>query len=429
MAWVSMVVSVLGARSFAAAAAFLGNVIVARYLGEERFGHFYVMFSLMTIVAGVTGPAIDTTLVRCAARQIGPNHDDSGPYFTAVFYIKVLLSIATVAVGWFFGDRIMQLLVEQGKSPYAIGQRSITLAFIGGAVVALWGLSQSYFQTHQRFNLYSGYEFCSALLRLGLTLGLVAMSVAYVPVYMIAYVVAPFTMGVISWTQLPRSVFQSPVSLAIFRELFVFGKWVFIATVFTTLTQRMDVMILKVNVSPEVLGSYSAAVAIGLAGELVLLTFYSVLLPKAAAMRTAGELRAFIGQFRLPSLAFCMALTLAIPFSGLFCRVVLGNGYEGTADYFSILLIGVIVSLGCAPTVTALYSLGYSRMVAGFEGTRLLLTFVLGIWAVREHGAFGVACVMAGVRAATSVLSYVVAHQTVKYRMLRDHAGDKPGAQ
>ncbi len=427
VAWVSAVVSVLGARSFAAGAAFLGNVIIARYLGEANFGHFYVLFSLMTIVAGVTGSAIDTTLVRCAVRKIAPDGDDSGPYFTAVFYIKVLLSVATIAVGWFFGDRIMQLLVEQGKSPYAIGQRSITLAFIGGAVVALWGLSQSYFQTHQRFNLFSGYEFCSSLLRLGLTMGLVAMGVTWVPVYMMAYVGAPFTMAVISWTQLPRSVYLSTVSLEVFRELFTFGKWVFLATCFTTLTQRLDIMILKVHVSPDVLGSYSAAVAIALVGELVLLTFYSVLLPKAAAMKTAGELRAFIGQFRLPSLAFCLALSLAVPFSGIFCRIVFGDGYEGTADYFSILLIGIIVSLGCAPTVTALYSLGYSRMVAGFEGIRLVFTFALGIWAVELYGAFGVACVMAGVRAATSVLSYVVAHQTVKFRMLRDYAGDAPG--
>lgn len=411
----------MGARSFAAAAAFLGNVVVARYLGDARFGQFYLLFSLMTIVAGLTGPAIDTSLVRFAVKHIGPDGDESGPYFTAVFYFKLAISVFTVFFGWFFAEPIVQQIVSQGKL-YAVGQRSITLAFIGGAVVALWGLSQSYFQSHQRFTLYSGYEFCSSLLRLGLVLGLVALNVVYVPMYMLAYVIAPFTMAAISWTQLPRTVFTSPVSRQILRELFQFGGWVYIATVFTTLTQRLDILIPKVHVPPEVLGRYSAAVAIGLAGELVLLTFYSVLLPKAAAMRTAGELRRFIGQFRLPSLAFCFALTLAIPFSGVFCRLVLGPGYEGTQDYFAILLVGVIVSLGCAPTVTALYSLGYAQLVAVFEGLRLLLTFGLGLLVVREYGAFGMAIVMAGVRAGVSVLSYVVAHQTVKYRMLRDDA-------
>lgn len=420
-------VSVLGARSFAAAAAFIGNVIVARHLGEGSFGHFYVLFSLMTIVAGITGSAIDTTLVRCAVRHIGVNENDgSGPYFTAVFYAKVLLSVLTVLFGWFFGEPLIQLLVSQGKSPYAIGQRSITLAFIGGAVVALWGLSQSYFQAHQRFTLYSGYEFCSSLFRLGLVIVLVAMDVTYVPLYLIAYVAAPLTMAAISWTQLPRAVYRSPVNTAVVRELTVFGSWIFIATVFTTLTQRLDILMLKTaNVAPEVLGRYSAAVAIGLAGELVLLTFYSVLLPKAAAMKTAGELRRFIGQFRLPSLMFCMAMAMAIPFSGLFCRIVLGARYEGTEDYFSVLLIGVIVSLGCAPTVTALYSLGYSWLSAIFEGTRLVITFALGLWVVDKYGAFGMACVMGGVRAAVSVLSYVIAHQTVKYRMIRDDAREQ----
>jgi O-antigen/teichoic acid export membrane protein len=424
--WVSAVVSVLGARSFAAAAAFIGNVIVARHLGEAGFGHFYVLFSLMTIVAGVTGPAIDTSLVRCAVKHIGSDRDDSTPYFTAVFYVKVLLSILTVLVGWFYGDRIMQLLVQQGKSPYAIGQKSITLAFIGGAVVSLWGLSQSYFQAHQRFTMFSGYEFCSSLLRLGLVICLVALNVVYVPLYMIMYVAAPLTMMMVSWTHLPWRVFVTRPESHVLRELAVFGAWVFVATVFTTMTQRLDILMLKTaNVAPETLGRYSAAVAIVLAGELVLLTFYSVLLPKAAAMKTAGELRQFIGQFRLPSLVFCLALTLAIPFSGLFCRIALGPNYEGTADYFSVLLVGVIVSLACAPTVTALYSLGYAWLSAIFEGTRLVLTFGLGLWAIDRHGAFGMACVMGGVRAATSLASYVIAHQTVKYRMIRDYAREQ----
>ena len=378
----------------------------------------------MTIVAGVTGPAIDTCLVRCAVKHIGKDEDDSGPYFTAVFYFKIALSVATVLVGWFYGDKIMQILVSQGKSPYAIGQKSITLAFIGGATVSLWGLSQSYFQSHQRFNLYSGYEFFSSLLRLGLVIGLVAMHVAYVPFYLIAYVIAPFTMACISWTQLPGRVFTSPVSKPVVKELFDFGIGMYAATVFTTLTQRLDILMLKTaDIAPEILGRYSAAVAIGLAGELVLLTFYSVLLPRAAAMKSAGELRRFIGQFRLPSLVFCLGMSVVIPFSGLFCRVVLGAKYEGTADYFSVLLVGVIVALGCAPTVTALYSLGYAWLSASFEGLRLALTFGLGWWVIQhDYGAMGMAFVMAGVRAGVSVFSYVVAHQTVKYKMLRDDA-------
>lgn len=427
--WITAVVSVLGARSFAAAAAFLGNVIVARHLGEAGFGHFYVLFSLMTIVAGVTGPAIDTTLVRCAVKHIGLDRDESGPYFTAVFYFKVALSILTVLVGWHYGDTIMQWLVPQGKSPYAIGQRSITLAFIGGAVVSLWGLSQSYFQSYQRFNLFSGYEFCSSLMRLGFVFGLVAAKVIYVPFYLIAYVVSPFVMAIISWSQLPRTVFTSPFNKAIVRELMVFGLGIFAATVFTTLTQRLDILMLKTaNVEPEVLGRYSAAVAIGLAGELVLLTFYSVLLPKAAAMKSAGELRRFIGQFRLPSLLFCLGMTLALPFAQLFCTIVLGAKYAwspgnpGTASYLIFLMLGLIVSVGCAPTVTALYSLGYAWLSASFEGLRLVLTFTLGLWAIDHYGAVGMAFVMGGVRAAVSAFSYIVAHQTVKHRMLRDDA-------
>ncbi|MBI3119152.1 MAG: oligosaccharide flippase family protein, partial [Candidatus Hydrogenedentes bacterium] len=82
--WISAILSVLSARVFASGAAFLSNVLVARYLGPEDFNSFYLLFAIMTIVAGLTGPAIDTSLVRFAVKQITPERDGSAPYFKFV---------------------------------------------------------------------------------------------------------------------------------------------------------------------------------------------------------------------------------------------------------------------------------------------------------------------------------------------------------
>jgi O-antigen/teichoic acid export membrane protein len=424
----SAVISVLGARSLAAAAAFLGNVLVARQLGDARFSQFYLLFSIMTIVAGLTGPAIDTSLVRYASKRISKDHDDSLPYFKAVLYLKFAVLLLT-AFAWLAATRpILRTMFEwYAEDPQPVRWYYVLLAFTGGAVVSLWGFAQSYFQAHQRFTEYAGYEFFSSLLRLGLVIGLIGLEIRLVLPFLAAYVIAPATMMIISWSQIPSKVFAAHTSITVIRELLHFGKWVLLATIFTTLTQRLDVILINVDrfgIPKDEVGRYSAAVSVVLLGELVLLTFYSVLLPKASAMKEAWELRRFIGQFRIPSLLFCLGLTLTLPLAAPFCHFVLGPQYYGTEAYFGILMMGVVVTIGCAPTVTAMYSLGYSNVVAIVEGLRLFLTLAIGIWITPRYGAWGMAMTMAGVRAVIAILTYLVAHQLVKRASLREFAPD-----
>lgn len=426
LSWFTAIVSVLGARSMAAAAAFLCNVLVARQLGDADFGKFYLLFSIMTVVAGLTGPAIDTTLVRFAARYAGEDEERALPYFKAVFLVKALVFFMTLGLCLVLVRPILQTFFHwSAQDPNAVRYYYVMVAFLGGGLVSLWGFSQSYFQVHQRFTEYSGFEFCSALLRLGLVLGLIGLSSHSVLLFITAYVIAPFCMLVISYTMLPTAVFRVGTSMPVLQELFAFGKWVLLATLFTTLTQRLDIILLNISsfgISPETVGRYSAAVSIVLAGELVLLTFYNVLLPKASQLKGAGELRQFIGQFRVPSMLFCLPLAASIPIMPLFRSLVLGDGYEGVEYFYSILIVGVMVSLVAAPPVTALYSLGRSGFVATFECLRLLLTLALGIAIVPQQGAWGMAFVMAGARSASAIALYIVAHQMVKRATLSEDA-------
>ena len=69
-------ISALGSVKFlSAGAALLANVLAARHLGPENYGFFAVLFSMMTVMATLTGPGLDTCLVRFAARHITPQAD------------------------------------------------------------------------------------------------------------------------------------------------------------------------------------------------------------------------------------------------------------------------------------------------------------------------------------------------------------------
>ena len=426
VAWMSAIVSVLGVRILSSGAAFLGNILVARHLEPAGYGQFYLLFSIMTIVAGLTGPGFDTSMVRFASKHLNTEPEKAFSYISVMFYIKCAVFMITMA-GAFVLARPLTNLLLSGEHGTAVSQWTIPLAFFGGAAVSMWGLSQSYFQARQKFNHYAGFEFLSSSLRLGMVFALVAMNVTSVMVYLAAYAMAPSILWLLSWALLPARTYTSPVSMQVMRELMAFAKWVLLATFFTTLTQRLDLILLGVfRVPEETVGCYGAAVSLVLLGELVLLTFYNVLLPKASALHSPSELRQFIGSFRIPSLMFCLGMSLLLPFATELRQLFFGDKYLGTELYFVVLLSGIIVSLGCAPAVTSLYSLGRSHLIAGFEGVRFLFTLALGIYVVPRYGAYGMAWVMASTRAVMSVFMYLVAHQDVKRLTIEEYMRPEP---
>ncbi|MBP8128002.1 MAG: oligosaccharide flippase family protein [Candidatus Hydrogenedentes bacterium] len=414
LSWLNEIVSVLGARVLGSGAAFLGNILVARYLEPARYGQFYLLFTIMTIVAGLTGPGFDTSLVRFASKLLQSDSNAAFSYFSVMFRMKCAVFAITMLAGMLAAAPLLRLLFPAGDAA-SVTRHAIVLAFFGGAAVSMWGFAQSYFQACQHFGRYAGFEFFSSTLRLCLVVLLILLDVRTVWAYLGMYVAAPTAMWFISWLFLPRRAFLAGATVAVTRELLAFAKWVLLATLFTTLTQRLDLLLLGMfRVPEETLGCYGAAVSLVLLGELVLLTFYNVLLPKASALKNPSDLRRFIGSFRIPSLLFCLGMSLLMPFAETLRHLFFGEKYLGTELYFLILLSGIIVSLGCAPAVTSLYSLGRSHFIAAFEGFRFVAALALGVYVVPRYGAVGMAWVMAGTRAVMSAVMYVVAHQDVK---------------
>ena len=394
-----------------AGVAFLGNVLVARHLGPGDFNSFYLLFAVMSVVAGLTGPAIDGSLVRFAARHITRQRDNSWPYFKFVLYLKGAILVCTLLLGGLLAQPLIRVLFSDVAEAHASGY-AIVLAFFGGAVVSLWGFAQAYFQAHMRFVLSAAYECFSSFLRLALVAGVIALGFHNTELFLGLYVAAPLTVALVAWFQLPTPLFHAPTSMAVGKEFIQFAKWSLVSTIFATMTQKLDLILLNLHIfaiPKEAIGQYSAAVSVVLAGELVLVTFFNVLLPKASALQDPGADRLFIRELRIPSLLLCLGLGLMMPLAGPFSRIVFGSQYASTGTYFTILILGIIVALACAPATAVLYARGHARAIAGFEGLRLAATLVLGTLIIPQFGLLGMAFVVTLVRALANIVMYMVA--------------------
>lgn len=412
---IAAVTSVLFFRGGAAALAFLSNVLVARWLGPEAYAPFAILFAVMMVVSGLAGPPLDMSLVRFAARYISEDRDESGPYFRFVFHVKCWAGIVILVLGLIGARPLTRMLIESGVPADAASRYTppwgMFLAFVGGVIITFWSFAQAYYQAHQRFVRYGRFELTSSALRLVFVVVLLFLGTHSVMVMFEAYVAALFVVMVTGWHSLPRDLFRAQMPSGAGKAFFHFAKWVMLAGIFTTLVQRLDILLLgHFGVAKSEVGNYGAAVSLALLGDLFVLTVLHVMLPRASQIKTAGEMVRFLKRFWLPSLLAGGVMACGVVFAEPAARLAFGRAFVLTGQLFAILFAGAVTALAAAPAVAAVFAMGAPRVVAILEGVRLGATLVVGIWVVPRYGVVGMAWTMSAVRGTIALLTYVAAH-------------------
>jgi O-antigen/teichoic acid export membrane protein len=415
---------VLAARGAAAGATVLGIMVMARHLGRIRYGDLVVLLALMKAAAELLGPALDTALVRFAARhRLRDNNSYAAmPYVRAVLWMKLALGAALLAAGGLAARPIVSLLFKDTASSASVPPYAITLCFLGAAFTMMWAFAQACFQARQEFKRYARFELAVSVLRLTLIMlvvlaahHLLSGGVVGVTPLLATYAIAVGVVAGVAWLRLPAGLLTVPTGLgAAAREVLTFTKWVFAACCFTSLAQRVDLFVIKyLAIAEESVGDYAGAVQLVLLGELVILTLFNVLLPKASELETAEERAAFLKRFRLPAGLAAVAVLPLILLSGALARLVLGPEFEETGRLFSILLVGTLFSMGCAPAGSVLYGMGKAGAVAALEAAKLGGIVAIGYCMARAHGVFGMAWTLAAVRGTIGVCTVVAAHVAI----------------
>ena len=188
----------------------------------------------------------------------------------------------------------------------------------------------------------------------------------------------------------------------------------------------MDLFLLAYyRVAKDVIGHYAPALQLALLGDLVILTLFNVLLPKASKLRTASEVNSFVRRFRWPLLALGAGMLPSLVLAGPVARAIFGDAYTQTGSLFAILLLGTACAVACAPASTALYGLGRSHIIALLEGVRLVVLVVAGSYTVQRYGAIGIAWTVTIIKGTIGIVSYAVVHWEIKRGLTQERAGSQ----
>ncbi len=411
--WMHAFGVVLLMRVAAAGLAFAVTAMLGRQLGDALLGRLGLLLATMDVAAGLVGPALDTTLVRFAARHIGPGRDASLAYFQRMFRLKLVVAVGLLAGGAVLARPILRYVIAPSAGT-VIGPGGVVLAFAGAAVLSLMGFAQAYYQAHFQMARYAFIELANSLLRLMVVGGLLALlGQPSASLLLGAFVASSALAAAGGLARLPGAVFHKTTDDAVsLRAALGFAKWVALAAVATTLAQRADVFILGLTgTSGPAIGQYVAAFTVARLGDLAIMTLFSVLLPRASALTAPDEFRRFLNRL-LPLVLAAFAAGLPTFFASRWAvTLVFGASFAPAGLLCGILCLGVLASFGAAPAGAALYGMGRSREVAVLEMSKLIAVAALGAFSARQFGVAGMAWTVSAVRATIGIATYLCAYR------------------
>ncbi|WP_105103525.1 oligosaccharide flippase family protein [Microbulbifer pacificus] len=355
----------LSVRVLSALAAFVTSLVIGREMGATESGYYFLAFSLVTFIAGVSRIGLDNTILR----YVGSAFTEHSWHCVRSVVSKglllatgvallaaVLLSFASVplAVHVFGKPELAPALAAM--APGVVGLSVFTLL-----AMALQGLRRIVASV-MTLNILSNVFLVALLLGLGLSS---AEHAAWA--YSAAAMFTLLCGGFFLWSVLRRLRAQSPCLVEpqeiSWRELFQSCMPLWVVLIMSQLVQWSGQFIAGAYVEPAAVAQLAVAMRTAMLTSFVLMAVNLVVAPRFAAMYKQGQLKE-LEKLALTSVKLMVLFALPIVVVMLafpeFLMGLFGEGFSGGAHLLQILVIGQFVNV-----VTG--SVGYLLTMSGHE--------------------------------------------------------------
>ena len=358
----------LGASVIRLAISALAVRILARGLGPQDLGTFYVVSAVVLILGTIGDGGLSYTAVREVSR-LRVEETAKTPEAAGAFLILKLVFAGAVAV------LVLALagpLANAVLPGIANNVLLVRLAALTVATTALSGWASAIAQGLRRFGwlaissigtAVAGLLGFSALWALALLNLASAVAVGILTPMASLVLFAP-----VLWKQSVRFInLRKNVA-----DLLGFSRWLWLSAILSSSTAQLDLVLVKHWCAPEIAGFYALAARLALFADLINQSNFVALLPVVSAQRTAVQHRAFmLSSLRrtLPGAGLLLigALLARAPIEWFF-----GDQYAPVVPLFRILMFGVAFDLVITPLILVAFPLNMPRTLAASDLLRVV---------------------------------------------------------
>lgn len=390
----------LAVKVLAAGSMFLMNVVVARKLGIDEAGLFFLGFTLVTVLATIGRLGLDNSLIRfiASAAAAGDNGALHGVYRKALLWAAVASVALMLAVLASLG-LLTQVFDQSGFVP-VVGVMALAIP-----LVAVYNL---YAQALKGLKMVAqSMATLNVVMPLALLAGLflpltTALDVAWV--YLAACGVA-LAAGYWWWRgAAPRGIEAQPFATKMLRAscLPLWG-----VAFLEQCVQWSSQLLLGVWGSGEQVALFAAAQRTAMLTSFVLVAVNAIAAPKFAAMHSQNDLeglrRMALVTVRLMLLAALPILVLILLFPG-WLMGLFGEDFRAAAPALVVLAIGQFVNIASGSVGFLLSMTGHEKVLRANIAVSAAVGLYLGAWLIPALGINGAAIATAMAVASQNLL-------------------------
>jgi O-antigen/teichoic acid export membrane protein len=340
------------------------NVLVARLLGPDHVGIYFIALSVANLLGVMAAGGLDTTLVRYLSRQRASG--DWGRFRgTLRFVLQIAASISLAATTFILvgAPWIAAKLLHnpEVKTPLRIIAFWVPLYVAENLMLAA---TQSF--REMKYKVYID-SFLDPSLRFVLVI-IVYLLGGGLNAILSAYVFSLLVCAVLAAWALRRCI---PVPLAAYspitsrREILGFSSPLFAYNVLTGIALYADSLLVAHFRSAAEVGTYSVAVRVVAVTGFITPVLGQIFGPICSELHHRGDLQQLANAFKVVTL---MAVQLFLPILLLFFALphqilgVFGSGFRGAAPCLLLLMVGQSANYLTGPSGLVLNMAGWTRL-------------------------------------------------------------------
>ena len=390
---------VYGGKLLRAALGLGVSLIVARWLGPQDFGLFWLFIETIVIGENLLGEGFHPSAVRHYAYHAQDNPALADQVLSSALALHVLIGIPGILIGWVCGGWIAHTFFH--SELYVLPLR---LGCLGALGAALWSFSLAAFQAREDFRTYSLMTPLVNVLRvaaLPILGGVGHLTLAAVLSLHVAFL---YLCPLVNLWMLRRHLFGSGVNRSLLREVLRFGKWTALTDFCLLLPAHLGVPFISYFSDAQTSGIYAAGASLLLLGDYLTATILTIQLPRVSKLTGLTAYRAYIRHSVLLSTGLALVLSPAIFLVSPLILFIYGPEYTEAIPVVQILFVSFLATLMTYPLFLIFYAMNRPYLVTLLACTALASWLIIGVLLIPSAGAVGAAWATLTARGVQAVL-------------------------
>jgi len=367
----------------------LTSIVTARMFGVVGKGEFSAILFWPTLLAGLVGFGLPTSLIYNLKQAKGAGAEAGGDFVRAGFLFQIPVSLLAGIVAW------NGLPIWLGDYPEAVVQtaRGFTAAML--PILLAVNLVSALAQSRDRFGVYNGVRLYVPLLNLAGLLVLWAAgdysfrdaAIVFAATGLLALIGALYALR----DALRIDWFRGSGRSGAAKALFGYGGKVFGVELLGTLYSQFDKLVILSMLSAKELGLYTVVYALSRVFNVVQTAIANVVFPKVAGL-AKEEILATVGRaFRLSLIAMAIVLVPSLAIGRFLLGALFGEPFLEASGALYLLSVECILGGGSWILASAFNAMGRPGLVLVRQAIALAATVGLIIVFVPAYGLNGIA--------------------------------------